>query len=353
MRRRLGRDGEGDAEAPASGSAHIESAEVALDGDDGAEEVRIAGCAEESNEARRPRIACDPGRPTRQEFLDHRCTHWPFRSWCKHCVRGRAVCSPHRKKSQEAKDFAQDGRVPTLSIDHCFLGSEEEAAAANPFLIAYDGCTGALFAVAVATKEHEDWLADDLEAALDELGYGGCRVAIKCDNARELLKLREAISARRTAPTVPITVPIKESRGNGAVERAVRTWQGQFRTLKDHAEFELGAEFGPRHPMLTWCAWWSAALLNRVKVQESGRTAYELYTGHLAKVTMAAYGEKVLWRLPRAVSGAGKYDSEWQEGVFVGISGPQVIISTPQGIKLSRDVRRLADGEGLDKPFVD
>ena len=146
--------------------------------------------------------------------------------------------------------------------------------------------------MAVATKEHEDWLADYFKAAPDELGYGGCRVAIKCDNARELLKLREAISARRTAPTVPITVPIKESRGNGAVERAVRTWQGQFRTLKDHAEFELGAEFGPRHPMLTWCAWWSAALLNRVKIQESGRTAYELYTGHLAKVPMAAFGER-------------------------------------------------------------
>ena len=148
--------------------------------------------------------------------------------------------------------------------------------------------------MAVASKECEDSLADYLKAVLDELGYGGCRVAIKCDNARELLKLRDAVSARRSAPTVPITVPVKESRGNGAVERAVHTRQGQFRTLKDHAEFELGEEFGPRHPMLTWCAWWSAALLNRVKIQESGRTAYELYTGHLAKVPMAAFCEKVL-----------------------------------------------------------
>ena len=37
----------------------------------------------------------------------------------------------------------------------------------------------------------------------------------------------------------------------------------------------------------------------------------------------------------------------------MGISGPQVIISKPQGIKRSRDVRRLADGEGWEKPFVD
>ena len=46
--------------------------------------------------------------------------------------------------------------MPALSIDHCFLGSEEEAAAANPFLIAYDGFSGAMFAVAVASKEYED-----------------------------------------------------------------------------------------------------------------------------------------------------------------------------------------------------
>ena len=57
--------------------------------------------------------------------------------------------------------------------------------------------------------------------------------------------------------------------------------------------------------------------------------------------------------MPRAVSGAGKFDSEWQDGVFVGISGPQVIISTPQGIKRSRDVRRLVDGECWNKQFVD
>ena len=85
---------------------------------------------------------------------------------------------PAQTKNHKAKDFAQDGRVPTLSIDHCFLGIEEEAAAANPFLIAYYSYSGALFAAAVASKECEDWLADYLKAVLDELGYGGCSVAI-------------------------------------------------------------------------------------------------------------------------------------------------------------------------------
>ena len=96
-----------------------------------------------ASDGRRPAIACDPGRPTQQELLEHRCTHWPFRSWCRHCVRGRAMASPHRKKSAEAREFAEGGRVPTLSLDHCFLGSEEEAAAGNPFLIVYDDYSGA------------------------------------------------------------------------------------------------------------------------------------------------------------------------------------------------------------------
>jgi hypothetical protein len=151
-KRRVGDDGNRDEDAQDSNELGGNSADVNQDGGDSAEQPRDAGGAEESEEARRPTVACDPGRPTRREFLARRCTHWPFRSWCKHCVRGRPVCSPHRKKNQEAKDFAQDGRVPTLTIDHCFLGSEEEDAAANPFLIAYDGYSGALCAVAVVSR---------------------------------------------------------------------------------------------------------------------------------------------------------------------------------------------------------
>ena len=75
--------------------------------------------------------------------------------------------------------------MPTLSMDHCFLGSEEEAASANPFLVVYDDFSGAMFTIAVATKEYEDWLAEYVKAITEELGYGGVRIAIKNDNAPE------------------------------------------------------------------------------------------------------------------------------------------------------------------------
>ena len=41
-----------------------------------------------SAELRRPTTSRHPGRPTRQEWEEHQLLHWPYRSWCKHCVRG-------------------------------------------------------------------------------------------------------------------------------------------------------------------------------------------------------------------------------------------------------------------------
>ena len=74
-------------------------------------------------------------------------------------------------------------------------------------------------------------------------------------------ELRRLVSAKRSQPTVPLDVPVRESKGNGAVEKAVRTWQGQFRTLKSHLESEIGTEIDKKHPILQWMAWWAGSLL--------------------------------------------------------------------------------------------
>ena len=64
----------------------------------------------------------------------HMLQHWPFRAWCIHCVRGRAVGSPHRAKTDEDREFGRS-RVPTLSMDHRFLGTaaDDESAHVNLF----------------------------------------------------------------------------------------------------------------------------------------------------------------------------------------------------------------------------
>ena len=162
---------------------------------------------DEPEEVRTPRLACDPGRPTAREIREHNVTHWPYRSWCRHCVRARGIARHHRRRSAEDREFSK-GRVPTISIDHCFLGectgeetADVESALGNPFLIIYDADTEAIYSLPVATKAAEDWVAYALKSVIDELGYESVKVAIKCDAAPELQTLRRKAGALRQAPT--------------------------------------------------------------------------------------------------------------------------------------------------------
>ena len=46
---------------------------------------------EESEETRRPKHRALPTNVSKEDFGAHQLTHLPFRSWCDHCVRGKAV----------------------------------------------------------------------------------------------------------------------------------------------------------------------------------------------------------------------------------------------------------------------
>ena len=50
--------------------------------------------------------------------------------------------------------------IPTISVDHCFLGSEEDEnlAHGNPFLIMYDKDTEWISAIAVPSKATKPWI---------------------------------------------------------------------------------------------------------------------------------------------------------------------------------------------------
>ena len=68
-------------------------------------------------EARVPKKLRSPQLPTHDEIDEHCLTHLPFRSWCRHCVRGKARAADH--KSQEREDG-----LPEIHLDYCFPGSE-------------------------------------------------------------------------------------------------------------------------------------------------------------------------------------------------------------------------------------
>ena len=75
-------------------------------------EMDVGGCEDEdfeqieceereSEEARAPEVLRDPGAPTPKEVEDHNVTHLPFRSWCLHCVSGKAQDRPHKRSENQ------------------------------------------------------------------------------------------------------------------------------------------------------------------------------------------------------------------------------------------------------------
>ena len=57
-----------------------------------------------------------PSTPSRQEMLEHSLTHYPFRSWCPHCVRGKSKASKH-----SSTGGVEESEVPVVAFDYAFL----------------------------------------------------------------------------------------------------------------------------------------------------------------------------------------------------------------------------------------
>ena len=70
----------------------------------------------ESEEGRNPKIKKSPIRVTKAEREAHECTHTPYRSWCKHCVRARGVNKAHRRQKTDAETSLE--KVPRVSMDY-------------------------------------------------------------------------------------------------------------------------------------------------------------------------------------------------------------------------------------------
>ncbi len=77
-----------------------------------AEEVTIDE-AEIDDNIEPVKIARDPKLPSKQGVESHRCTHIPFRLWCKWCMMGRGRGAQHRS--------AQESVVPMVGIDYFFI----------------------------------------------------------------------------------------------------------------------------------------------------------------------------------------------------------------------------------------
>ena len=74
---------------------------------------------QEDSEARVAKARGNTKEPTQKEIDEHTLTHIPFRSWCAHCVRGKAKNNPHTQITEDIN------ATPTVSIDYMHMGEDE------------------------------------------------------------------------------------------------------------------------------------------------------------------------------------------------------------------------------------
>ena len=236
------------------------------------------------DECKPVKVLRGPTRPTKLELEEHEHSHIPFRSWCPHCMRGKSKASGHRTSSGAREK-------PIISIDYAFLGvskgtsredrikleSEAVAAGHTPTLVMFDSESRGIYAYAATRKGYDERLCRQVVNDLDNLGYKD--VVLKSDQEPAIVNLMEIIKANWNGNAALENSPVRESEANGAVERAIQTWEGQVRTMKDALEHRLQAEIPPEHAIMTWIVEHAATLVRRSLVSVDGRTPYEKIKG--------------------------------------------------------------------------
>ena len=156
-------------------------------GEQGEEEEPVPpSSAEEEEPVERVKTLPTPYQPTHSEYCDHCVTHFPFQSWCSHCVEGRGKEFGHTTKPKEP------GAAPTVSFDYAFLSDGDEIITQEAFeaagegaaklLIVRDDKSKALFAHVIPAKgiDQKGFSVDQLVDDVKWLGYS--KLILKSDN---------------------------------------------------------------------------------------------------------------------------------------------------------------------------
>ena len=140
---------------------------ISDEGEDVETTVGDEGLSEEGATARGVTV---PIRPSQEEVNKHMLTHIPFRSWCPHCVKGKAVDKRHRNAKSTS-----DARVPIISIDSAYMTEEDkhesEDTGTMPIIVMHDSMSKAVTADVVTSKGVSDYVVARVKEKLRGFGY--------------------------------------------------------------------------------------------------------------------------------------------------------------------------------------
>lgn len=285
----------------------------------------------------------DPKEPTEAERRDHEMTHLPFRSWCRHCVRGRGKEEACRKGEGEVEKAE-------IHMDFMYMG-EEAGGKTLTILVVKERRTRAIMASVAPSKGSADFLAKRTMAFMREVGCELEEVTVKSDNEPSIVAVIDWIGRLRAAKggrgMVVEHSPVHSSKSNGVVERGVQAVQGMVRTMRSAVEEKWGVKLEADHTAWPWMVEYAGWLLTRAEVGHDGKTAYERSRGKAARIPGMEWGEAVLWKRRREGGPLGKLTCMWEDGIFLGVKGStgEMIVGDEKGVWRTRTTRRKTEGE--------
>ena len=138
--------------------------------------------------------------------------HIPFRSWCAHCVRGKAKNNPHAKRIDDVD------ATPTVSIDCMHMGEEEGEGKAHDakekdikeigmlILVMKDHESKMVQASVVPEKGQNSYAIKRLMHDIGMLGYK--KMIPKSDNEKAILALKACVKREKQDDIILEEAPV-------------------------------------------------------------------------------------------------------------------------------------------------
>jgi hypothetical protein len=286
----------------------------------------------------------EPREPTAEERSEHEMTHLPYRSWCRHCVRGRGKEAAHCRQAQA------EGELHELHFDFAFMGEEDEPGKCVTMLVVRERRSRMTLATAVPSKSTGQFVVDRVLAFMKEIGVENLDVIAKSDQEPAVKHLIDEVGKAKAefgGRWIVEHSPVDSHASNGVVERAIQSVGGQVRVLRSCLEAKWSVKLNSKHAVIPWIMEHAAFLLNRFEVGHDGRTAQERCKGKPAKVAGVQFGEAVLWRRKPIGNALGKLTLLWEDGIFLGTKGRtgEHIIGDKRGVWKTRTLQRKPGSE--------
>ena len=336
--------------------------EATIDGDDDESEIEHEGVA--------PKVARQPDQPTAQQRREHDICHVPYRSWCKHCVRGRG-----KRRAHSRIKSGRDEDLPHAAIDYTFFTqagakkaedlSEEEKldeSKANTVLVMKDSMIGSIFAYLVGKKgaTNEDWLAKQMLDDLDSLGLNRSRIVMKSDPEKSIEDVKKDNARRKTVTghnTTQESTAVGDSDMNGKVERGIQEVNGVVRTLRSALEERLGCNITINHPLFPWMVRHAGQVIIRYQVRSSGKTSYRMGKGVDSILPVAEFGEVVHFAPLKTNEHRhqSNFDYRYDCGIWLGnlIRTGEHLVFINDGVYRVADIKRRDGSEQWSKDMCD